>query len=478
MPQTTNGITFGPYRLDVDGARLWTGSDPVPLQPRPLAVLAYLAARPGAVVSRDELIAKLWAGTYVTKAVLKVAVRAVREALRDDADAPLYIETVGREGYRFIGFEAAGASPPPAAGAAVAVVGRAPDLAKLRAGLARAVAGARTIMFVTGEAGVGKTTLVDRFIEELGAAGSVCVARGQCLEQYGKGEAYLPFLEALGRLAREDETGELRDTLVRHAPAWVSQLAALDANPPARPRSGGAIATMPARMLREMADALEVYTQRRALVLVIEDLQWSDPSSVDLVDCIARRREPARLLVVGSLRPAELTGANHPLRGVRHELQAKGLCEEIALELLSRDDVAAYIEARFGGLSSSALRQLAARVYERTEGNALFMVNMVNDLATGGLLAWRDNRWHVDGAIDTATERIPGSLLELLGRVMRALTLPVRRVAGRPRADRGCLRATGVAGVTHRRRRRVRMARWNGVGPLPLPARAVPACTL
>ncbi len=110
MAQTRSGITFGPYRLDVGGARLWKGNDPVPLQPRPLAVLSYLAARPGAVVGRDELIAELWAGTHVTKAVLKVAVRAIREALDDDADAPRYIETVGREGYRFIGTGAVGAA--------------------------------------------------------------------------------------------------------------------------------------------------------------------------------------------------------------------------------------------------------------------------------------------------------------------------------------------------------------------------------
>ena len=75
MAQETSGITFGPYRLDVAEPRLWKGDRPVPLQPRPLAVLSYLAARPGAVVGRDELIAKLWTDTHVTKAVLKVAVR-------------------------------------------------------------------------------------------------------------------------------------------------------------------------------------------------------------------------------------------------------------------------------------------------------------------------------------------------------------------------------------------------------------------
>ncbi len=217
-------------------------------------------------------------------------------------------------------------------------------------------------MFVTGEAGIGKTTLLDRFVEEVESAGGVCVARGQCLEQYGEGEAYLPVLEALGRLARDDGAGELSETLARHAPTWVSQLAALDPTPAARWRSDGAIATRPARMLREMADALEVFTRRRTLMLVLEDLQWSDPSTIDLLGCIARRRQPARLFVIGSLRPIEVTvDDDHPLRGVQRDLKAKGLYDVIALELLSRDEVAAYVEARFGNALPSGPRDARLR---------------------------------------------------------------------------------------------------------------------
>src|SRR6185369_10514977 len=131
-------------------------------------------------------------------------------------------------------------------------------------------------------------------------------------------------LEALGRLARIDDDGELGAVLARHAPTWVPQLPALGAPPRESSRRDAAVATMPARMLREMADALEVFARDRALILVLEDLQWSDPSTVDLIECIARRREPARLLVIGSMRPVERSSADHPLRGVQHELQAKG----------------------------------------------------------------------------------------------------------------------------------------------------------
>jgi tetratricopeptide (TPR) repeat protein len=164
------------------------------------------------------------------------------------------------------------------------------------------------------------------------------------------------------------------------------------------------------------------------VLLVLEDLQWSDPSTVDLIGCLARRRQPAHLMVLGSLRPAEMATGDHPLRGMQHELRAKGLCEEVALELLAREDVHAYVDSRFAGAAPDELRRLAAQVYERTEGNALFMVNMLDDLVSAGLLVQRDGLWRIDGSIDSATGRIPSGLQELIGRDMRALTLEVRRV--------------------------------------------------
>lgn len=421
MAHTGSGIVFGPYRLDIGGGRLWNGESPVPIQPRPLAVLAYLAARPGVVVGRDELLAAVWSGTFVTKAVLKVAIRAIREALDDAADAPRYIETVGREGYRFIGATDA----PEWAGGPAAMVGRAPELARLHAALAEARAGSRRLVLVAGEPGVGKTTLLDRFVRDVEDAADTLVVRGQCLEQYGEGEPYLPILEALGALARGDAGAAFRLAIAAHAPSWMPHLAAFGSPSPAPEPSPeparSTTAPVPARMLREIADALEAFTAERTLVLVLEDLQWSDPSSVDLLGCLARRRQAARLCLVGSLRPTDMKASDHPLLAVQHELQAKGLCTEVPLALLGRDDVAAYLRARFPGAAPDALERLATRVHERTGGNGLFLVNMVNDLVAAKLLAWRDGGWHLDGSIDRATDRIPSGLRELLGRRMHAL---------------------------------------------------------
>jgi DNA-binding winged helix-turn-helix (wHTH) protein len=95
-------IVFGPYRLDLENEQLWQGEQVIALQPKPLAVLRYLAERPGQVVGSKELLKSVWAGTVVTKAVVKECLRAIRAALGEEAVAPQYIETVGREGYRFL----------------------------------------------------------------------------------------------------------------------------------------------------------------------------------------------------------------------------------------------------------------------------------------------------------------------------------------------------------------------------------------
>ena len=108
-------------------------------------------------------------------------------------------------------------------------------------------------------------------------------------------------------------------------------------------------------MLRELADALEVFTRRRTLVLALEDLQWSDRSTVDLLAYLARRREPARLLIIGSVRAAELIVRQHPLHGLIQEWRANAQCEALALELLGRDDVAAYLATRFAGAAAGGV---------------------------------------------------------------------------------------------------------------------------
>jgi len=133
----------------------------------------------------------------------------------------------------------------------------------------------------------------------------------------------------------------------------------------------------PARMLRELAQALEVLTADTPLVLVLEDLHWSDRSTVDLLAYLAQRREPAHLLVLGTYRPVDLVLHAHPLRGLVQELRGRGLVHELPLELLPAAEVAAYLAGRLGGPVAPAL---VAGVQARTDGHPLFLVTLVEHL--------------------------------------------------------------------------------------------------
>ena len=126
-------------------------------------------------------------------------------------------------------------------------------------------------------------------------------------------------------------------------------------------------------MLRELAEALEALTTTTPLVLVLEDLHWSDMSTVNVLTYLAQRRESARLLLLGTYRPVDVVVREHPLRGVLQELRGRGLCDELPLELLLPEDVGAYVAARLGG---EVTAELTALLYHQSEGNALFTTQL------------------------------------------------------------------------------------------------------
>ena len=105
-----------------------------------------------------------------------------------------------------------------------AALGREAELRTLHGWLAQAQGGACCVGLVTGEAGIGKTTLVDAFVAQAAATGPLWLARGQCIEHYGAGEAYLPVLDALGQLCRGLEAAQVLALLAQHAPLWLVQL--------------------------------------------------------------------------------------------------------------------------------------------------------------------------------------------------------------------------------------------------------------
>lgn len=411
-------LRFETFELDEANARLTGGGQPIELAPRAFAVLAHLARRPGRLVTKVDLLDAVWGHRHVSESVLKTTVSQVRAALADDAREPRYIETVSRRGYRFIALpreDAPGSQATasmPRLEPATVLVGREASLSLLQERWSAALEGRAQVVWVTGEAGVGKTMLLDGFITALPDA---ACARGQCIEQVGAAEPYLPILEALGMLCRGDPT--LVPVMRAVAPTWLSQLPWLLADADREAVQREAAASSQARMLREFTELIDRYTHRQPLLLVIEDLHWSDHATVQLVDHLARRRGTGRLMLLASFRPAELIAQEHPLKRVRHELRLHRLCTEIALSPFSEAEVAEYVRMRLP-LEGPA-ESLVRRLHAHTDGLPLFVASVVEDLlargATGDAV---EANWSVPhslaGVIEQQIERLPVELRGIL----------------------------------------------------------------
>ena len=429
--QSQADLHFGPFRLE-KAKRLWCADQFVNVRPRSLAVLRYLAERSNLMVTSDELFSQLWPGIYVTKTVLRVCISELRQALQDNATTPQFIETVGRQGYRFLVPVTTTASSSasvrvdvplpkaeraPSPQAPTHFVGRGQELERLQAAVARARQGKRQTVFVSGEPGIGKTALVDHFLAQLRIPTTLFIAHGQCIERHGSSEAYLPLLEAVGQLCHSSQGEPVREALRRYAPLWLAQFPALLTAEERDALLRQTYSNGREQMLRQWAEALEAVTAEALLVLVVEDLQWSDPSTLAALTYLSRRRAAAQLLILGTYRPVDVMVSRHPLRGMIQDLLGQQQCEELGLELLTLEEVADYLRCRLGDRQD--LDTLSEELYRRSEGNALFLANFVDA-----------GSWAADGESQAAVPvllslppQIPVTLRQMVMR--QAESLPV-----------------------------------------------------
>jgi hypothetical protein len=270
----------------------------------------------------------------------------------------------------------------------------------------------RQVVFVVGEPGIGKTGVVEAFLERVAVDPRVWIAHGQCVETYGTPEPYRPMLDALGRLCGESGGDRLVTVLRKRAPTWLAQMPWLLERADRDALQQELLGATRERMLRELAEALEVLTVEAPLVLVLEDLHWSDTATVDLVSFLAQRRERARLLLIGTSRPVDGLAREHPLEQVRLGLRARGRGQELSLDLLSEAAVGDYLRERFAGHAFPS--DLARVIGRRTEGNPLFIVNVVDDLVARELIVMGDGRWELRAAPDAVDVGVPESLRHMI----------------------------------------------------------------
>jgi DNA-binding response OmpR family regulator len=393
---------FPPFRLDMVNQCLWrlgdAGEDErLVLKPKAFAILRYLVEHAGRLVTQDELLDAVWPDTHVNPEVLKRHIFDIRGLLGDDPRNPTYIETLARRGYQFIAAirNAASAEPNPVEiPRRTRIVGRDRALRDLQACLQKTLHGQRQIVFVTGEPGIGKTALVDEFLRHTAAGTPIRIARGQCVEGYGGKEAYYPVLEALGDLCRAPEGRPVVEILAAQAPAWLVQFPALMNRQQRETLPLEIQGAARQRMLREIVDALETITAEKPLILVLEDLNWVDGSTVDLISALARGRSTAKLMVIGTYRPEDVALSGHPLKAVKPDLVLHRLCQELALEPLREEDIAAYLAAETP--DASVPKGLAGLLHRRSEGNPLCMVAALDHMTRRGFLSRADGGWRLN----------------------------------------------------------------------------------
>ena len=387
----------------------------VPLAPKVLQTLLILVQRAGTVVKKADLIETVWPDSVIEETGLTRNVSLLRQALGDEHQQ--LIATVARIGYRFAGAVQrvpGNASPPnrrERAGRQV-VVGRGRELEALRGAFERAQQGQGGIVALAGEPGIGKTTASETFLREVDA--TCLIGTGRCSERFAGAEAHVPILEAL-----DEVTGEpsIMETLRRTAPTWshVVRRGSSDSNAGGEAPESGATGSQE-RLMRELTIFLEETSRQRPVIIFIDDLQWADVATVDVLSHLAPRLPRMRTLVMVTYRLHELALARHPFARLRGELLARGHLCEVQVSLLALDDVREYVQSAFGGEDVPV--DLPSFVFCKTEGNPLFMTDLVRYVRETGISAI--------GSLPASD--VPDSLRGLIERILQALDPAMRQL--------------------------------------------------
>jgi predicted ATPase len=407
---------FQSFGLDTSNQCLLMNGAQIDLAPKLFAVLRYLVENPGRLVTHDELLEALWPETYVQPQVLRTYVLELRKLLGDDAAQPRFIQTLPKRGYRFVApvtehLEA----PRPRAEMklqdprAEAIIGRDDELDFLNAQFDLLADGERRIVFVTGDAGIGKTAVVDSFCRRIEASIGASVGRGQCVQRFGAAEEYYPVTEALGQLVSGRYGENPHRILARRAPAWLEP-GRTGAEDPATPHFAAQ-----ERTLGDLCAALEEMATEKPLILIFEDLHWADDSTLNLISALARRRGHAHLMVLAT--SCSRRGPNvEALKGLRLDLLMRRLCAELPLTPLRKTAVRALLSRK---LAQDVLPpELPDFVFQRSEGNPLFVIAVVEHLIARGVLIRRGengtDQWEQCLPFPEMEDGVPDSLARMI----------------------------------------------------------------
>jgi DNA-binding winged helix-turn-helix (wHTH) protein/tetratricopeptide (TPR) repeat protein len=417
-------LQFGVFRLAPGVDLLYRDSQVVSLEPRAVRVLRYLVEHEDRVLSKEELLEEVWAGVFTTDGVLKKAVSQIRRTLGDDADQSRFIATYHGRGYRFIapvtrvGVSASNAapkivtSPPDLVPNYDQLAARDAEMLTLRAGLHSALEGAPRPVAIIGEPGIGKTQLVRHFRRWAVGQGAISLYgrffdyRGARLAPY---ELFIDLLRTAivdrdlqgkppdGTPMRESLRDSIEDACGIRLPAELFEESNRD------DAVGGGNAGDHFRFIVPICRAWLALSRRQPLVLALDDLQWADPASLDVLGCLMRMIDTEPLMLIAIIRSDEAENAEHPVHAWLAEQAGRRAYTTVQLQRLDQGHCREVIGRIFGLRRNAEVpRGELETLFRLTGGNPYFLIETLRHLVAAGAIAPDDasRRWEWKGVGD------------------------------------------------------------------------------
>jgi len=264
------------------------------------------------------------------------------------------------------------------------------------------------VVLVDGERGMGKSALCAEFMRRAREVPFARVCHGQAIAHARTSEPYLPFVEALHHLARQSPR-TVPPLVARHAPTWLGRLPAWVTDVVAPMPE--AAAPDPFRMIRECGELLERLALEGPIAIVLDDLQWADLETVELLRALARRHAPLRTVVLATYAPFATTLASAALRNLSAELRATIGSSSMPIAPLSEAQVRAYLVDRFAG---DSIAPLARAVHRVSFGNPLMIMSVIDGLIAAGSVMPASDGWRLRQAPRTIDRTLRATVLETI----------------------------------------------------------------
>jgi tetratricopeptide (TPR) repeat protein len=313
-----------------------------------------------------------------------------------------------------------------------ALVGRNGEIKQLQQHFDSALNGKGATVFVFGEAGVGKTRLVNEFLSSAKKTGAE-ILYGWCLS--GAAIPYFPFTEAFNTYLSTTRDDKAKSAMTKQLgiTGWLKGTGLAK-----RPETQGFLSTPEIerdKTFEAAAKTLIQFSTQKPLVLFLDDLQWADHLSLALVHYLSRKCKNSRLLIIGTYRPEETIPAEekkiHPLEETMFSMSREDLLVRMELKSLKRRDLSELVKSMF---HSPPDEEFLEKLYTETEGNPLFAIETLNLLVEEGYLSEKEGQW----MLRTPTEKmgIPSKIQEVI----------TRRIIRLGREERKLLELAAVCG--------------------------------